>query len=353
MTASTLLILPSLDDGEVIVATASGQGGYATRRVVSSQLTTLGLSDVDIILPGQLVRVFETELPKAGRSQQLKMARFAREDDIASHADDLHFALSEAQPPRLAVIDQDVMKRLLDALGGLRPKAVYTDYDLLIGDKALQVIDRAVEPGQAALDLDWTEETLLQPNDGELAAMFAEGIEAERGLNLLQGDYRARSDLNLPRSAMIRFAALAASALLAVFIWNGVQGRAALAQAEDLRAKTAADYLAATGERAPSNPGRVAAKSVQSGPATPTGFLDLSSVLFRGLSGLDDIRVDQLRYSAQDGTLRLRFTYPSFDAASRAETAIAKVGGVLTTGGVREQDGAFVGEATLSLRVSS
>ena len=142
---------------------------------------------------------------------------------------------------------------------------------------------------------------------------------------------------------------MAAAALLALFIWNGVQDRAVLAQAEDLRAQTAAEYLAATGERAPSNPGRAAVQKLQTGPAPTAGFLDLSTVLFSGLASMDDTRVDQLRFNAEDGTLQLRLIYPDFDAAARIESSIAQAGGRLTTGGVREQNGSFVGEATLSL----
>jgi len=352
MAAQTLLILPAMEEGEAILATLS-LDGYDTRRVPSAQIPNLDIRDPVLILPGQLVRLFETELPKAARKQQRQMARFAREDDIAASADDIHFALSSDQPPQLAVIDKTVMDSLVETLGGLKPKAAYADYDLLTGDRALRVIDRAVEPGQAALDLDWTEETLEAPSDAELAAQFAAGLNDGRGLNLLQGDYRSQSKLNVPRVPSIRFAALAASALFAFFVWNGVADRAATAQAEDLRAQTAADYLAATGNNAPPNPGRAAVKTVRAGPAKTADFLDLSSVLFSGLSAMDDVRVDQLRFNAKDGTLRLRLIYPDFDAAGRVETAISGAGGILKTGGVREQDGAFVGEATLSIGVSS
>lgn len=352
MALPTLLILPSLEGGDAIVA-SENLDGYAARRVGTDQFASLHVSDPIIVLPGQWVRIFETELPKAGRTQQLKMARFAREDDIANNADDLHFALSDGQPPHLAVVDKDVMNRVLETFGVLRPKAIFADYDLLIGKEALRVIDRAVKPGRAALDLDWTDEVLETLIDIDLAKRFAEGVQEDRGLNLLQGDYRARSNLNLPKVPMVRFGALAAAAALALFIWTGIQDRAALSQAKDLRAQTASDYALLTGDRAPSNPGRAAVRALQSGPATPTGFLDLSAVLFTGLSNFDDMRVDQLRYNAEDGVLRLRLIYPSFDAASRVETAIADVGGTLVTGGVREQDGTFVGEATLTLGGSS
>lgn len=348
MAASTFIILPALEGGEAILATPSGEG-FVTRRVPLAQLPELGITYPTLILPGQLVRIFETELPKAGRKQQLQMARFAREDDIAGSADDIHFALSGEQPPHLAVVDKSVMDVMTQTLGVLKPKAAFADYDLLSGGNAVLVLDRVVEPKQAALDLDWTEETLTQLNDEELARQFSAGVSEGQAINLLQGEYRSQTNFDLPRVPLFRFGALAAASLLALFLWSGVKDNSAQAQAEDLRARTAAEYLAATGSRARLNPGRTAAKSVQSGPVKTAGFLDLSHVLFQGLSTLEDIRVDQLRFNAEEGTLRLRLIYPDFDAAGRAETAIAQAGGTLTTGGVREQDGAFVGEATLRL----
>ena len=97
MAAQTLLILPSLEDGEAILATSSGNG-FDTRRVPTAQIPELDITDPVLILPGQLVRIFETELPKAGRKQQLQMARFAREDDVAASSETTHFALSSQQP---------------------------------------------------------------------------------------------------------------------------------------------------------------------------------------------------------------------------------------------------------------
>ncbi len=348
MAAGTFLILPALDDGEAILASPSGSG-YETQRLAAAELSSLDVSDVVLIVPGQWVRIFETELPKAGRAQQLQMARFAREDDIANSAEDLHFALSDAQPPRLAVIDSAVMDVLTERLSGVKPKAAYADYDVLSGESAILVIDRAVEPGLSAVDLDWTEETLAQPTDAALADLFEEGLSKGDSLNLLQGAYRSKSGFSVPRFPAVRFAALAASALVAFFVWSGVQDRAALAQAQDLRKKTAAEYLAATGDRAPSNPGRTAVQNLQTGSTQSAGFLELSVVLFSGLAQLSDTRVDQMRFNAENGTLQLRLIYPDFDAAARVETSVAQAGGQLITGGVREQNGAFVGEAVLSL----
>jgi len=298
-----------MEDGDAILATGSGEG-FETRRIPSTKISSLDIREPILILPGQLVRILETDLPKAGRKQQLQMARFAREDDIAASADTVHFALSSHQPPKVAVIDKSVMDRLVQTLGGLKPKAAYAEYDLLRGNEAIQILDRAVEPGFAALDIDWKNETLLQPTDRDLAAQFSQGLREGLGINLLQDAYRPQSSVNLPRVPTARFAGLAASALVALFVWHGVKDRAAAAQAKELRAQTAADYLSATGKKATSNPGRLAAQSVRAGPSKSAGFLDLSNVLFSGLESMDDIRVDQLRYNAKDGTLRLRLIYP-------------------------------------------
>jgi len=59
------------------------------------------------------------------------------------------------------------------------------------------------------------------------------------------------------------------------------------------------------------------------------------------------LSVEQLRYQDSRNELQLRIVYPSFESAGALETAIRAAGGQLTTGGVREQSGRFVGEATL------
>ena len=116
MAAPTFLILPALDSAEAILATPLGPG-YAARRVAADNLGDLDVQDPILILPGQWVRVFETDLPKTGRAQQLQMARFAKEDDIANSVDDLHFALSDSQPPKMAVVDTSIMEALLENMG--------------------------------------------------------------------------------------------------------------------------------------------------------------------------------------------------------------------------------------------
>jgi len=51
--------------------------------------------------------------------------------------------------------------------------------------------------------------------------------------------------------------------------------------------------------------------------------------------------------AASNNELQLRLIYPSFESAGELEQAIRSAGGQLITGGVREQSGRFIGEATL------
>ena len=352
MARPTLLILPATETAQAILAVPKGDS-YETQRVSKEQLNQIDDTNIHIVVPGQSVRIFETDLPKASRTQLLKMARFAREDDIATPADGLHFALSEEQPPRLAIIEKSIMGELSTYFAVLKPKAVYTDYDLITGDQAVHIIDRAVEPGQCTLDLDWIDSELLDLTPAQIADQFADTIEAGEAINLLQGDYRAKSTLNIPQPAFKRFATMAALALVALFVWSGISDRAKTAQAEALKTQTAEDYKSVTGQTAPRAPGRDAVKLAQTTSQGSYGFLDLSAVLFEGMTNLDDIQVDQLRYNSENQTLALRFIYPDFGATSRLEAAIQQAGGTLLTGGVRERDGAFIGEATLSLESAS
>ena len=352
MARPTLLILPATETAQAILAVPKGDS-YQTQRVSKDQLNQIDPTNIHIVVPGQSVRIFETDLPKASRTQLLKMARFAREDDIATPADGLHFALSEEQPPRLAIIEKSIMDELSTYFAALKPKAVYTDYDVITGDQAVHIIDRAVEPGQCTLDLDWIDSELLDLTPPQIAAQFADTIETGNAINLLQGDYRPRSTLNIPQPAFKRFATMAALSLVAMFVWSGISDRAKTAQAEALKTQTAEDYKSVTGQTAPRAPGRDAVKLTQTSGDNNYGFLDLSAVLFQGMKALDDIQVDQLRYNETERTLSLRFIYPNFGATSRLESAIQQAGGTLLTGGVRERDGAFVGEATLSLESAS
>jgi general secretion pathway protein L len=88
-------------------------------------------------------------------------------------------------------------------------------------------------------------------------------------------------------------------------------------------------------------------QAMKSGGEDTLAFLRLSQILFSGVEQIEGLSVDQLRYQDTNNELQLRLIYPSFESAGQLETAIRAAGGQLITGGVREQSGQFVGEATL------
>ena len=355
-----ILIWPDRDHQDVLCGVMrDGQW-----QIYQAPLTELGALDKSgdfvVILPGQNIRSFETTLPKASRMEQLKAARFAHEDKIASNLEGLHFALAPARGEEAAIIsvmDEAWLEGIYEQLKaqGLGVKSMLADYDALqLLDRSIEFVGRAVYPGRTgyALDMAWADDV------SPIAAqdIFDAIHEAEtQGLthNLLQGRFRPRSSFNISARPLLKFGALVACALAAYLGWQGVQTHALSLQAENLRQQSGDIYTQATGQSAPKNVARLAAQALKNPDQSNASFLQLSSLLFKGTASLENVKVDRLTYNAEAAELQLRLIYPNFEAASSLESAIQSVGGELITGGVREQGGEFVGEAVLKMRGGS
>jgi len=92
---------------------------------------------------------------------------------------------------------------------------------------------------------------------------------------------------------------------------------------------------------------RVASRN---GAVAPTQFLALNSIAFQALSTFDDVTIDRLSYQNNRDEIQLRLIYPSFERADAVKQAMEQAGGDFTPGGVREQNGRFVGEAVLKMQ---
>lgn len=348
-----ILILPTTPDAPALL----GQGESDLWEVSHIALDTLETHDWDdhvlVILPGQNIRSFETDLPKASRAQQIKAARFAHEDQIATSIDDLHVALSSGSPTITSFIDKDWLTATLEGLAkrGLTPKHVLADYDALqLLDAPVTVIDRVVTPGRAghAQDMGWTAPPAAI-SDQALFAAISQSFSAGTTTNLLQDQFKPKSNVIGSVAGLTRFAGLAAACLIAFFAWQGVQARAMQKQASDLGMQSAALYTQTTGQAAPRNYTALAAQALQNPEAEGQVFLRLSNILFSAMSTMDDIQVDRMSYNPQRQELQLRLFYPDFDAAARLEQSMRQAGGDFIPGGVREQGDEFVGEAVLKI----
>jgi len=114
--------------------------------------------------------------------------------------------------------------------------------------------------------------------------------------------------------------------------------------------QTAELYVSQTGKAAPSDPARAIRVASRNGAVAPTQFLALNSIAFQALSTFDDVTIDRLSYQNNRDEIQLRLIYPSFERADAVKQAMEQAGGDFTPGGVREQNGRFVGEAVLKMQ---
>lgn len=224
------------------------------------------------LVPGAEVVMTQIALPAANQSRLRQMLPFSLEEVFAEDVDKLLFAAGPRLPSgevRVSVVSHEQMRAWLDRLGaaGLTPQAVYSDADgvpdtpstlslvleqsriygrrpgqaafVLDGLTPVQAYDLLRSQSEEHADLDYVDVYLAADEqddfDADLAevqqrvsdlnrivladgvlAKLAANLLAERGTNLLQGPYAAKSNLR----ALLR-PWRAAAILLAAFV--GVQ----------------------------------------------------------------------------------------------------------------------------------
>jgi len=348
MTQRLIIVMPSTEDGVGLWGRADGRTVIAHGR--NAPPDNDGTREIVAVLPGQSVRIYPHDLPATSRRDRLRAAGFSLEDKIAVPLDSVHLALNDE---RIAIIDKSDMQACLDRLSeaGFAATRIVADFDVLAGsDDLINVLDRVVTTGQLghAVDTAWADEKEARSvDDKDLIRAIAEGLENDTTLNLMQNGFAAKSGFDINWRQFAGLGAIAATALFAALILQGVEARAMRMQAEDLKIQMADIYTQATGQAAPSNPALAATRALKSGGKDNLAFLRLSSILFQGVEQIEGLSVDQLRYQETREELQLRLIYPSFESAAELEAAIRAAGGRLTTGGVREQSGQFVGDALL------
>jgi type II secretory pathway component PulL len=345
MTQRLIIIMPSREDGSGLWGVVDGN------QVISHGRDTPpahGPKDIVAVLPGQSVRVYPHDLPVTSKKDRLRAAGFSIEDKISVPLDQVHIALSD---DRIAVTDKEELTKSLEQLNelGLKPSKAIADFEALteIGGN-VAMLGRVVTTGALGhtMDAAWAEDGKSYSEETLLAAIGTK-LEQSDTLNILQSSFSPKSQFNFGWRKFAPLGALAACLGLAALFLHGAEARALRLQAVDLKTQTAKIYAEATGQAAPSNPALAATRAMKSGGKDNLSFLRLSQILFNGVEQIEGLSVEQLRYQDGKDELQLRLVYPSFESASALENAIRNAGGQLTTGGVREQSGRFIGEATL------
>lgn len=342
-----VLILPDDPNGEALLARRTRDGTETVRGDIET-LSPMLRAPYAIVLPGQHVRAFLTDLPEKIRGpERVSVARFAHEDRLATDLDDLHIVIGSGDPAPTVMIARRVMAALLERFD---PHFIYADFDALSGlaGGPVRLLDRVVTPGPQgdAVDPDWAETSGAVYDDETVARALFDRIDSGVALNLRSGAYRRRTQIQAGPWARVAAAALVCGLLgLGLSVANT---RATQAQADAVQDKARTLYTQVTGQAAPDNLAR-AARQMGPSDTDPAAFLALSDTLFTAMAAHPDITVERLSYELRENSLRLRLIYPGFEAAGALERTVAASGASFVTGGVREQNGRFIGDASLSL----
>ncbi len=340
MTSALTIWLP--DDLSAPWAWTHGsESGWAATATERSGLAGRTSDGLDVICPGQWVRVFEHDLPNMRQSERVKAGGYGVEDHLAAAVTDQHIALASGDDKRLAVISRARMDLVQAALAdhGLLAKRVGADFDVVEGEGPWRVMGRDIYPGRLGYSLDHSDEA---PDTGW------PGLDWTHTINLLQGDYQATSRFPLDRTRLTRFAALFLGGCVAWLLWHGAQIRGLQAQTDSIRAEMTEMYQTATGEAAPANLVAVVNRARRSGAGGQAGFSDLAQGLFAGLSQNSNVLIDTMRYDRGRDEIILRLIYPQFESAGQLEAAFGNLGYEFRSGAVREQGDQLIGEAVLA-----
>lgn len=358
MTASLILYIP--DDPSAAWDWYVGPDSFGTAESLEERasLSAKAAKDICVILPGQWARIYALELPKMRPQDQHTAAGFSLEDKLGSGLKGQHIALS-ADARKAAVINTAKMKAVLAALSnaGIIPGAIYIDYDshdAAIGPVAFQgrVIHAWQNSGEPGFAVDTAIYDIMPDVNAATpyaVSDMASALNTETAIDLLQGEFTARRFAWPAVKMLARAVCLTAVLGLTWLGWQGVNARAAKLQAAEINTQTRIIYEEATGQSAPSNPALAVTRALKSSGGSRAAFLDLSAILFEGIAQTDAIMVETLQFNADQNRLSIRLIYPSFEAASQLEQAIARSGGRLQAGGVREQGGQLIGDAVLSI----
>lgn len=346
------LIIWLLDDLSGAWHWAQGdRQGTAISESEKSGLGELETTVVRVVIAGQSIKQISPDLPPMKESDRRVAIGFAIENSIAAPLTSQHLVLtphkSQDTSQKTIIIAHTKMTAIMSALSdaGIKPSGLYADFDVVSRARPLILPGRVIYPGPKGytIDRDWAEAV----DQEDPLSQILTALDFENALNLLTGEYTAKSKRPLSTVGMIRIAALFLVALTAWLTLQWTQSRAISQQASRLETEAASLYSAATGQPAPGNPALAVTRAVKGGTVQQADFLDLSSILFRALEQTDGIIVETLQFDRQKNQLSLRLVYPQFESAGALDTQISSAGGKFRSGGVREQSGRLIGDATL------
>lgn len=352
MKASLIIWLPDNLARPWAWRSETGSTGWARSAADKAGLLAVAKGDIALVISGQAVRILPHALPDMRMSEKVMAAGFAVEDLLGAPPASQHIVLHDTRA-FMAIISRVKMISILQACRavGIEPSHIYVDYDVVPSSiKSLRLDDRVIISGQSGYtqDANWAVDPQIGAPLYDLFSLM-ESLDFDTAFNLAQGEFSTRRG-KLPQIEGLKRAAILAVMLgIAVLVWQGVQLRALTSQTAFYKSEAMDIYKAATG-RSVSNPAHQIAKTLKAQPQTSGQFLTLSNMLFAQLQTIEGVEIDMLRYELRAQALTIRFIYPDFESASRLENALIAAGVDFQSGGVREQNGAMIGEAVIRLK---
>ena len=334
------------------------QSGRACNADDKATLSGLQVDAVIAVLPGQYVRVFAHDLPPARLNERLRAAAYSIEDRLGAPVDTQHVVLGSDKDARIMVVERHYLEVIMTALGAcdLSPEHIVADFDTFApGDTVFGAFERIIVPGPLgySLDLDWANELSpsmqMKPLDDQAAfASMAAHLLKYVPLDLRQGAFAKHKIGGDMWMIYARVAMLVLAFGLSLLLWHGAQAYALSKMTAKAKDEAATLYVAAMRKPAPPNPALFLTQRTRESPGASAPFLHLSQILFDAVAEVEGMTVEQMQYNREgEPALKLRLSYPAFETASTFEDAIARHGGRLQSGGIREAGDGLSGEATL------
>lgn len=350
-----------------------------------------------VLVPGTAVTVRTVQIPAMNDTRAREVVSFALEDDIAGNRDDLHFALGKRRANQRAVgyvarVElESWLQRLLEI--GVKPTAMIPDFlSCPMRSESTTVIEhdgfimgRFVDGGFSiergiftciAADLlpaagtinvhahDSDDLGLAGAIDGErlvrAPAYDARGLfqaaytTLSNGvpLNLLQEQYAPRRAWTFPgshwrRAAMLAGAAVALSIALQVVDSIRLNGEA---DAAYLRADAVFREVMPQGTRLMNARTQMRAHTDKLSAVASNMFLQISGLLYAGVSAVEGVEIDSLRFDRTRSEVAASLSLPSFDAMEQIAEVVSSGGGILQEGGARQQGERISADVTVRIR---
>ncbi|HSN18419.1 MAG TPA: type II secretion system protein GspL [Gammaproteobacteria bacterium] len=382
MAESLYLQLPRADQPVrwLLVDTLGNHIGYVQQGTLADAAAQSAGRKVIAILPAEDVSLLHVEVPSRNPQKVLQAVPFILEDKLAEDVETLHFALGErgATGQLVAVISRAGLRRRLDELAtaGIAPTRVVPDVCAVLPevDAAVVVLADGMSlvrlpdgsgfgadasltahllkrriadftPALSRVDIHGTPEEMdaldaalagtqlervRRPMEGGMLPLLARHLAAQRGLDLLQGEFKLQNSLQ-EQWRQWRLATYLAVICLVLGITQQVISYVKLRhQAAALDAQVAQIYTQATGAPVPTSTDAMSAMKSRllalQGGSSAGSLLALLDALGTGLNGNTAIQVTGINY--QGSTLQAQLQAGDIASLDSLKSALNKQTGI-------------------------